>query len=173
MEQSSRHGFFTIGKIIGAHGIKGKLHIATDNESLSLFEKNIPILITNNGIDQYYTITHIKPIKDGAILSFKEVLTRDEALLLVGAELLQERSFFPKLEEGTYYWVDLIGMSVLNDTGDYVGIIASIFPTGSNDVYVIKNERKEILVPAISSVIKTVDLEKKEMKISLPEELVL
>ncbi len=85
---------------------------------------------------------------------------------------LDQRECLPELEEeDTYYWVDLIGLSVFAVCGEYLGRIHSIFPTGSNDVFVVKDENREILVPALASVVVDVDLEGRTVRVDLPEGL--
>ena len=72
------------------------------------------------------------------------------------------------LEEGTYYIVDMIGMDVYTDEGEKLGNIEDIFNTGSNDIYVVKSELgKQILLPAISDVVKNIDMENKKMVVHL------
>lgn len=72
------------------------------------------------------------------------------------------------LGEDTYYIVDLIGLDVYSDKNEYLGKIEDVFPTGSNDVYVVKdNLGKQILIPAIADVVKEVDLKNKKMIINL------
>jgi 16S rRNA processing protein RimM len=74
-------------------------------------------------------------------------------------------------EEGDYYWVDLIGLSVFTMEGVFLGILENIFSTGSNDVFVVKNEKTEKLIPALESVVKKIDLVGKTMTVELPEGL--
>jgi len=57
------------------------------------------------------------------------------------------------------------------DAGEKLGTIVDIFETGSNDVYVVKRAGKEILVPALKSVVKAVDLKARRMEVDLPEGL--
>jgi 16S rRNA processing protein RimM len=78
----------------------------------------------------------------------------------------------PELDEDTYYWFELIGIEVYTTEDEYLGRIESVFPTGSNDVYVVKDRQKEILVPALDSVVIDIDLEHKRMRVDLPEGLV-
>ena len=77
-----------------------------------------------------------------------------------------------KLPEDTYYIVDLIGLDIYTEGGELLGKLDDIFSTGSNDVYVVKNsEGKQILLPAISDVIKNIDLEQKKIVVNLIEGL--
>ena len=78
-----------------------------------------------------------------------------------------------KLPKDTYFIVDLIGIEVFTEENVLLGKIVDIFPTGSNDVYVVKDELgKQILLPAISEVIKNVDISNKKMIVNLIKGLV-
>jgi 16S rRNA processing protein RimM len=65
----------------------------------------------------------------------------------------------------------LIGIEVVTTTGEILGRIESIIETGSNDVYVVKSDENEVLIPALESVVLDVDLEHKRMQVDLPEGL--
>ena len=69
------------------------------------------------------------------------------------------------MEAGTYYWFDLIGVNVYTSDNRHLGSIASIIETGANDVYVVKDADREILVPALESVVQSIDIESKIMRV--------
>ena len=77
------------------------------------------------------------------------------------------------MEEGSYYVVDILGCKVNTDTNQELGKVVDVFQTGSNDVYVVKDEQgKQILLPAIKQVIKNVDIKNKIIIVHLLEGLV-
>jgi 16S rRNA processing protein RimM len=82
-----------------------------------------------------------------------------------------EKSRLPDLEDGSYYWSDLIGLAVQTVDRQPLGTLSSIFRTGSNDVYVVRAGDDETLIPALASVVKAVDLENGTMTVALPEGL--
>jgi len=86
---------------------------------------------------------------------------------LIGGNVLLPKSMLETLPEGEYYWDDIVGLSVYDEKGVYLGKIAAIFPTGSNDVYVCKKEEKEILLPAIADVIREIDIKNRSMIVRL------
>jgi 16S rRNA processing protein RimM len=162
----------SIGKITGFHGFKGALKLQPYVESMDFFKPETQICVrTINGEFFYFTIDWIKPHKKGFLLLFKEACSFDECQRLVNAELIIERERMPEPEEGDYYWVDLIGLSVFTMEGVFLGILELIFPTGSNDIFVVKNEKTEKLIPALESVVKKIDLVGKTMYVQLPEGL--
>ena len=171
-----KNGFIPVGKIIGVHGLNGTIKIYSYAESLAVFEPNSSILLTAaGGWREIYTIKWVKPHSRGILLGLKEVTNRDQAQKLVGSEILIERTRLPEPENGAFYWCDLIGLSVFSSEGEYLGQVASIIATGSNDVYVVKNPEKlknnEILIPAIESVVQEIDLERQIIRVDLPEGL--
>lgn len=163
-----------IGKIVGTHGVKGALKITVYVESMDVFKPGTSIRARASGtIEKTYKIASAHPHKRILLVSFKEITDLDMAKELVGSNLFTEKTLLPELEEGTYYWVDLIGLSVFSADGGYIGRIESIMPTGSNDVYVVKNSDRgsETLIPALESVVLKVDIRQKTMLVDLPEGL--
>jgi 16S rRNA processing protein RimM len=118
----------------------------------------------------------VKPQKNGFRLAIKDVITRDQAESLAGCELWIPRKSLPPLDEDTHYWIDLIGMAVFSVGGEYLGRISDIIATGANDVYVVATPEgypvKEILLPAIASVVLTVDEADRKIIVELPEGLI-
>ena len=169
-------GFLPVGKIVGAHGVKGNLKVHSYAESVTVFKPGNLILAIHAGkTEKYFAINWARPHGKSILLSFKGIEDRNTAETLIGAELFIDRTALPELEEGVYYWVDIIGLSVFTTDNQYIGRVESIMATGSNDVYVVKNKTKdenaEILIPAIESVVLEIDFENKTMRVELPEGL--
>jgi len=112
-----------------------------------------------------------KPHKQIILLSLKGITTISQAEPLIGSELFISKANLPKLEDETYYWFDIRGLSVFTINDEYIGRVESIIPTGSNDVFVVKGGDKEILIPGIESVVLSIDINKKIMTVDLPDGL--
>ena len=120
--------------------------------------------IEKNNTKKEYEIEEVKYHKGMVLMKLKGVNTPEEAELLRNYYLKVKREDEPELEEGTYYIVDLIGLDVYSDDGKLLGKLDDIFNTGSNDIYVVKDELgKQILLPAISDVVKDINLEEKKI----------
>ena len=78
----------------------------------------------------------------------------------------------PQLPQGQVYKYELIGLNVVDDAGNSLGEVSEVLETGANDVYVVKNEEKEILLPAIPDVILKVDMELKIITVHLIDGLI-
>jgi len=106
-------------------------------------------------------------------LKLKGIDTIEEAENYRNLYIKRKRDKDEKLEEDTYYIVDLIGCRVCTDDQKDLGEVVDVFSTGSNDVYVVKDELgKQVLLPAIKEVIKNVDIENKLITVHLMEGLV-
>lgn len=162
----------TIGKIVGVHGVKGTLKIHSYAESLEIFQPGAMISVsTSDGREEGYEIDWIKPHSRGALLALNNIRDRDQAKTLIGADLQIEKAALPDLETGIYYWHELIGLQVFTMDDRYLGRLDSIIETGANDVYVVKNDRREILIPALKSVVQAIDIEANLMRVDLPDGL--
>jgi 16S rRNA processing protein RimM len=161
-----------MGRVLGPHGIAGSLKLLSYAESLDAFAPGGSVLAVSAGGEQtVHEIAWVKAQGRGALLGLKGVAHRGQAEALTGCDLFLERAALPALEEGTYYWADLIGIAVYSVNGVLLGRIESIFQTGSNDVYVVKQADRELLLPALRSVVKSVDLEARRMQVEVPDGL--
>jgi 16S rRNA processing protein RimM len=168
-----KKGYVLIGKVVGVHGIKGTNKFKSFAESLSVLQPGQSVLIRDNrNRETKVELNWVKAHTRTPLISFKGVTDRDGAEALIGADMFIPVTELPELDEDTYYWFELIGIEVYTAQGDYLGRVTSIFPTGSNDVYVVKDKNKEVLIPALESVVLDIDLELKRMRVDLPEGLI-
>lgn len=107
------------------------------------------------------------------LLKFKGIDTPEDANLLRGSFLIIKREELKPLKKNQYYIVDLLGLDVYKDDDTLLGKVDDIYNTGSNDIYVVKDELgKQILLPGIPDVIKKVDLEEKRITVHLIKGLI-
>jgi 16S rRNA processing protein RimM len=139
------------------------------------------------GICRPFKIAASQPHKNTWRISLADVVTREDAEGLIGCAVLIHRSHLPALDEDTFYWADLLGMAVITGSDEYLGRITDIIPTGANDVYVVSADAgdnatgtdgadaggapREILIPALASVVLAVDTDRRTMTVELPEGL--
>jgi 16S rRNA processing protein RimM len=95
----------------------------------------------------------------------------DSARELVGCKVYFPNDILQKLPPGEYYVHDIIGLDVYDEEGQWLGKIESVFPTGSNDVYVCRGNNKEILLPAVSHVIKQINIHQRMITVKIPNGL--
>ena len=152
------------------------MRILSYAESLDLFAGGTTLWVQPEGaVAAAHTIVWVQPHGQKVRMAFKEVTDRTAAEALIGASLFIERALLPDLEADTYYWFELIGLRVEDVGGENLGEIETVLATGSNDVYVVRDHSgepaREILVPALASVVMEVDLARGVMRVELPEGL--
>ena len=160
--------YLEIGQIVNTFGIKGMVKIKPFTDNIKRFDKLKKVYIENKNGRKEYEIEELKYHKEMVLIKFKGIEAPEDANLLRESYLMVNRADEEPLEEGTYYIVDMIGLEVETEEGEKLGNLVDIFNTGSNDIYVVKNELgKQILLPAIKDVIKKIDMEKRKMTVHL------
>ena len=144
-----------VGRVTRTHGLKGELKFfPTDQEDIAV-QNDQKILLG----EATFKIKSVRGAKSPFIIKFEGVDSIEAAQILGGQEVLVAREDFESLPEGEYYRFEIEGLKVFDDTGKYYGVIEDIIETGSNDVYVVRENDKEWLVPMIDSVVQSIDLE--------------
>ena len=164
--------FITIGRVSGLHGLRGNLRIYYYNERRSDFLSYQELYLKDKeGRVQPYEIQEAKIHGKFISARLKGCEGIVDAEKFIGASVLVKRENLPPLEEGEYYWFEIIGMDVVTDGGRALGRVKSILPSRSNDVYLVQGAEGEWLIPAMEEVIVRVDREKGQMVIHLMEGL--
>jgi len=162
-----------IGRFVGVHGIRGSLKVYSYAESTDIFRPGVKITVRRSETERHsYTIESVSPYKRGVRFGLKGISNRTDAEPLIGADFYIHPSILPEPEEGAFYWSDLMGIEVYTADEQFLGKMTSIIETGSNDVYVVEGSLREILIPALESVVLSVDIESGRMTVDLPEGLV-
>ncbi len=155
-----------IGRVVKPHGVKGKMKVEYFGEDLQRFVSYREIFIEDEkGRPESYEILEASPHPPRLILQLKGIEKIEQAQPLIGKTILVEKEALPDLEEGEYYWADLLGMKVETREGKRIGKVREIFSTGAHDVYVVDGKRGEIFLPAVEDVIQSIDLKKGVMRV--------
>lgn len=157
-----------IGQIVNTYGIKGFVKVMPFTDNINRFEDLDSIYLqTKKGLETF-EIEEVKYSKNMVLLKLKGIDDINVAENYRNCYLKIDRKDAVELPEDTYFIVDLLDMEVETEEGEALGKIIDVYPTGSNDIYVVKNEEgKQILLPAISQVVKTVDIQNKKMIVHL------
>lgn len=162
-----------IGQIVNTYGIKGFLKVVPYTDDITRFEDLKTIYIETKGSLKSVIIEEVKYAKNLVLLKLKGIDDINAAQIYKNCYIKIDRKDAVKLPEDSYFIVDLIGLQVYTDNNEELGNIVDVYPTGANDIYVVKNEEgKQVLLPAIGDVIKKVDIENKKMIVHLIEGLV-
>ena len=165
--------YFEIGQIVNTNGLKGTLKVKPFTDDIKEFEEFKNIYIQKNGKLIKFKIQKVGYVKQMVLLKLEGIDNIDEAEKYRNLYLKVERDIMPTLQKNSYYIVDLLECEVVTMQGEILGKVDDVFSTGSNDVYVVKNELgKQILLPAIKEVIKEVDISNKKIIVKLMEGLI-
>jgi len=167
---NSKPVFLAVAKIYKPHGLNGEVSAGlltdfperlTEGKQVYIGETHIPSIInTIRWMGKKYLISFEGSYSVDSVGSF-----RNQIVYIRGKNL-------PVLTDNEYYHHDLIGMRVFSSEDHKIGFLVEIICTGANDVYIIKPENKdakEILIPAIKSVVKNVDIKNNKMIVKLQE----
>jgi len=148
-----------VGTIVRPHGVEGKLRMLSACAFETLRRLRKVCLMDPAGNSQWVRLRRTSPLgRRGAILEVEGVESLEEARSLVGRSVWMRRADLPPLREGEYYWADLVGLQVVTQTGRRLGQISSVMPTKAHDVFVVREDGREHLIPATEEVVKRVDL---------------
>jgi len=165
-----------LGRFQEAWGLKGWLHIlphSADTEALFACTEwflQPPEARFARGFSAFsgcvtVQIAEIKTHADGVVVHIEGVDDRNAAEALKGVRIFVPRSAFPATPEGEYYWVDLIGLDVVNREGVHMGIVRDLLTTGPNSVLVLEyteivdgaQRTAERMIPFVSAYVDGVD----------------
>lgn len=150
-----------MGKIIGVFGIQGWVKIKTSSDMNTLKHYKKLQLSNNSGVVLEIEKSHIK---NGIwFVLFKGIYDRNKAEELIGSMVAVNRNEFPDTDADEYYWVDLIGLKVINLQHELLGIVDSMMDTGASSVMVVKNEDSTRLIPFVSVYVTNVDMQNKQI----------
>ena len=165
--------YFEIGQIVNTNGLKGVLKIKPFTDDIKEFEDFESIYVQRKNELIEFKIEEVRYVKNMVLLKLQGIDDIDEAEKYRNLYIKVNRNVMPKLPEDSYYIVDLLECEVYTEEGKLLGKVDDVFNTGSNDVYVVKDELgKQILLPAIGEVIKNVDISNKKIIVKLMKGLV-
>lgn len=151
-----------IGRVLRAHGVRGELRALAYGDTLpSLGGGEIVSAVprVTSSAARALTVSEVRPTHGHEVLlSLREITSREEAAALGGHELMVARDRLPPLEEDEYYAGDLVGLEVVTPEGAVLGRVEGLLELAPHDVLVVTDEGREVLLPLIEDVIRSVDL---------------
>jgi 16S rRNA processing protein RimM len=162
--------FYAIGQIVKSRGLRGDLVIQPLTDHPERFQelKKVWVGITNSD-PSLFQLEEVR-VKGQAIhLHLQEIGTRDAADALVGKYLYVTDEDLVRLPQGTHFVHDIIGSLVIDEQGRKIGTVEEVWKLPANDVYVVRQGKREHLVPAVQSVIEKIDTQGKQIQVRMTE----
>lgn len=161
-----------VGKIVNTHGLRGEVKVVPWTDYPEVFEDIETVYIKKKTEYERLDIAGLKYQKNNLIVRFSQLKDINEAEKYKNQVLYAERDALGELPEGVYYIADLIGLEVVKEDGEKVGIINDVFNTGSSDIYDVKREgKKNMLIPVIDDVVIDTDIENGKVTVRMMEGL--
>ena len=158
--------------IVNTHGLRGEVKVVSWTDYPEVFEDIEYVYIKKKNDYKRLDISGIKYQKGNIIVRFRQITDINEAEKYKNQVIYTERDMLGELPEGVYYIADLIGLNVVKENGEKIGVIADVFNTGSNDIYDIKRDgQKNLLLPVIEDVVLNISLEDKKVTVRMMEGL--
>jgi len=160
-----------VGRVLGAWGVKGGIRVkpfAADPQALFSSRRwylQAPAGVLPQGsraprpLPALLRVVQAREHGDGVIATVQDIDDRDAAQALAGARVFVPRASFPTPDEGEFYWVDLIGLAVVNRGGVALGQVTGLIETGPHCVLRVQDaDGRERLIPFVTAYVDAVDL---------------
>ena len=152
-----------VGYVSGAYGINGWIRIkpfSSGGDALLAAKTWWVDKPEMHDVEMMQSKLHV----DEVVASLMGVVGRDAAEALKGATVHVRRSHFPALDNDEFYWVDLIGLAVVNERGESLGVVGDLMDNGAHPILRVEQPaaegekpRPELLIPFVGQFVKTVD----------------
>ncbi len=137
-----------VGRVRGVHGLRGMVRVEILSDNPERFAAGN--VLHREGDDRPLTILSAQRDGPGLLVRFGEVTNRGAADALRDAYLEAEAVPLPA---DTFYWHDIEGCTVSTTEGEVLGAVVDVFRAGGSEIYVVRGESGETLVPAVASVV--------------------
>lgn len=153
--------YITVGKVAAPFGIQGEVKVIPLTDFPERFTKGGSYYLSKQNLFKEVEIQGVKIRGREIIMKFEGIDTPEIARVYRNALLQVPLGDVLPLPEGHYYHYQIVGLLAITKDGSVLGRVAEILETGSNDVYLIKDDQgREFLIPALKEVVRDIDLEK-------------
>ena len=161
--------FLAVGRVVAPRGVRGELKVRPETEDAHRFALLDEVLLGEQR--RPFAVRGVRFFGGLVLLRLEGVNDREQAEARRGAVVWIPQEQGLALEEGQYYYHQIEGLTAVTVEGEVLGRVIQVLPTGANDVYVVRGDRQDILLPAIRDVIAQVDLEAGRLVVRLLEGL--
>lgn len=147
-----------LGKVGGLYGVRGWVRLWSFTDPVENLLDYQELELGQGGRWEAVRLAEGRRQGEALVARFEGCADRDQATLLVGAELAVARDRLPEPADGQFYWADLVGLEVVTTGGVVLGRVDHMMATGANDVLVVKGERERLLPFVPGRFVNEVDL---------------
>lgn len=158
--------FLIIGKIGKPHGVRGEVRVIPYTEDATRFRQLETVFVGERTLKET-AVESARLHKNFVLLKFADIDDRDEAERLRGKLLQVPMEQAIPLEEGEYFLFEIEDMAVYSDQEEYLGQIVDVIETQANNVFVVRGDEGELLLPDTDEVVVAIDFEAHRMTVHL------
>jgi 16S rRNA processing protein RimM len=156
-------GFLEIGRVGKPSGLKGHFRIISFASSWERFSPGTTVYLGRGEEREAHRISEAKPQGNTVVIRLAELENRQAVEDLGGTAIYIKKEELRDLPANEFYWAELIGSRVFDDQGRLMGAVKDIFTTPAHDIWVIGDQEKEVLIPAIDEFVASVDTVQKKI----------
>jgi len=149
-----------VGEVSGVFGVKGWVKVFSFTQPRENILSYSPWYLQKG--KEFRKVKLLNGQRQGKLVvaAIDGITDRDAAEALLGWKILIDKNQLPAPAEGEFYWADLLGLKVETDQGVALGVVDHLLETGANDVLVVKDEKRERLIPFLQQqTVLKIDLE--------------
>jgi len=150
-----------MGRVAGSYGVRGWIKVVPGGGVLRVLPEVKDWSIGGKN----YKVAEARAHGATVVAQLEGIETREQARALKGARVSVERAALPALEAGHYYLADLVGLEVVNEQGDSLGVVKQWSSNGAQDVMELEGSRTR-LIPWVSAIVKEVDLGARRIRVA-------
>ena len=162
-----KEDLFAVAKVLTPHGVRGEVKLLPLTDFPHRFAQTEVLLLADR--TKLY-LESVRIQKNAILVKFRGFDTPESWIPLRNKELFVTEDALMPLPAGQYYIHQIVGLEVVDEQERVLGRVTDVLQTGSNDVYVVKStDGKELLLAAIESVVKDIDIAAGRMRVIVPE----
>lgn len=153
-----------IGKIFTTFGLSGEVKIFpyADREIFEAFEGK-DVWIDGGDFSIPVKLKNVKRSGKSYLVKLKGFDTLNKSKSVVGKFLCVEEKELPTIKKNEYYFYQIIGIKVYDENDEFLGRVKDVIQTGANNVFIVEDGEKEMLIPSVKDYVLNLDLENSRM----------
>jgi len=160
-----------LGKIVATHGLDGWLRLHPYNPATTAFSAHRTFVIEKGGARWTGELESSKLHQKVYLIKFRDIDAIEQAAEWMGSVVFAEADAFEPLAPNEYYHYQAVGLSVFTSRGERIGTITAVWSTAAGEIYIVKGDSKEYLIPAVKEIVEKVDFIEAKIIVNPPEGL--
>lgn len=147
-----------LGRLVNTHGVRGELRFLPYAFPCPTLQIGLTVSLTGSGGQvRHVTVESVRTQPPCLLIRFEGIISLEQAQALCNSVVSVEDHELPPLQDGEFYYHQMIGLDVVTHTGESIGSIAQVFFTGGHDVWIVRQGKAEYMIPVIDEIVRSID----------------